>query len=194
MLAPSIEKNDLRARILIFSVSLVVFIAVIILSRVHWKVDLPFDVHVFALANALINSVVVLLLIAALVAVKKGEYILHRNLMVTALTLSLLFLLSYIAHHLLAGDTKFGDADHDGLVSEVEKAAAGSTRILYYVILITHIPLAGLILPLILFTAYRGLTGEYIRHKRLARITWPLWFYVAITGVLVYYFIHPYYA
>lgn len=194
MLAPSIEKNDLRARILIFSVSLVVFIAVIILSRVHWKVDLPFDVHVFALANALINSVVALLLIAALVAVKKGEYILHRNLMVTALTLSLLFLLSYIAHHLLAGDTKFGDTDHDGLVSEVEKAAAGSTRILYYVILITHIPLAGLILPLILFTAYRGLTGEYIRHKRLARITWPLWFYVAITGVLVYYFIHPYYA
>ncbi len=194
MLAPTIAKNDLKARILIFTVSVIVFVAVIILSRVHWQVDLPFDVHLFALANATINSLVAILLVAALVAVKQQRFKTHRNLMVTALTLSVLFLLSYIAHHLLAGDTKFGDTNHDGMVSAAEKDAAGSTRTLYYVILITHIPLAGLILPLILFTAYRGLTGEYIRHKRLARITWPLWFYVAITGVLVYYFIQPYYS
>ncbi len=194
MLAPSLEKNDSKARILIFTLSVVVFTAVIILSRVQWKLALPFDVHVFALANAVINSLVAVILLAALVSVKQRNYILHRNLMITALVLSMLFLLSYIAHHLLAGDTKFGDVNHDGLVSEAEKVAAGSTRTLYYVILITHIPLAGLILPLILFTAYRGLTGEYIRHKKLARITWPLWFYVAITGVLVYYFIHPYYS
>jgi len=194
MLAPSIEKNDSKARILIFTLSVIVFAAVIILSRVQWQIDLPFDVHVFALANAIINSAVALLLVAALVSVKQRHYKLHRNLMITALIFSILFLVSYIAHHLLAGDTKFGDVNHDGLVSEAEKQAAGSSRTLYYVILITHIPLAGLILPLILFTAYRGLTGEYIRHKRLARITWPLWFYVAITGVLVYYFIHPYYS
>lgn len=194
MLAPTIQKNDQRARILIFIVSMIVFTAVLVLSRVHWKVDLPFDVHVFALANAVINSMVALLLITALILVKQGKYKLHRNVMVMALVLSLLFLLSYIAHHLLAGDTKFGDVDHDGIVTDVEKSAVGSTRTLYYVILITHIPLAGLILPLILFTAYRGLTGEYTRHKQLARITWPLWFYVAITGVLVYYFIHPFYS
>lgn len=194
MLAPTIEKNDSKARILIFTVSAIVFTAVLVLSRVQWKVDLPFDVHIFALLNAIINSMVAILLIAALMAVKRGNYVMHRNLMIGALILSVFFLISYIAHHLLAGDTKFGDNDHDGIVTEVEKVAAGSRRTLYYVILITHIPLAGLILPLILFTAYRGLTGEYIRHKRLARITWPLWFYVAITGVLVYYFIHPYYA
>ena len=194
MLAPSIEKNDSKARILIFTLSVVVFTAVVILSRVQWKLTLPFDVHVFALANAIINSLVAIILIAALVSVKQRNYILHRNLMITALVLSMLFLLSYIAHHLLAGDTKFGDVNHDGLVSDAEKVAAGSTRTLYYIILITHIPLAGLILPLILFTAYRGLTGEYTRHKKLARITWPLWSYVALTGVLVYYFIHPYYA
>ena len=194
MLAPSIEKNDSKARILIFTVSAVVFTAVLILSRVQWKLDLPFDVHIFALLNAIINSLVALLLIAALISVKKGNYLLHRNIMITALILSVLFLLSYIAHHLLAGDTKFGDVNHDGIISAEEKTAAGSQRTLYYIILITHIPLAGLILPLILFTAYRGLTGEYTRHKKLARITWPLWFYVAITGVLVYYFIHPYYS
>ena len=194
MLAPSIEKNDSKARILIFTLSVVVFTAVVILSRVQWKLTLPFDVHVFALANAIINSLVAIILIAALVSVKQRNYILHRNLMITALVLSMLFLLSYIAHHLLAGDTKFGDVNHDGLVTNAEKVAAGSTRTLYYIILITHIPLAGLILPLILFTAYRGLTGEYTRHKKLARITWPLWSYVALTGVLVYYFIHPYYA
>lgn len=194
MLAPTIGKNDSKARILIFTVSAIVFIAVLILSRVQWKLDLPFDVHIFALLNAIINSLVAFLLVAALVSVKKGNYLLHRNLMITALILSVLFLLSYIAHHLLAGDTKFGDVNHDNVVDQAEKAAAGSKRTLYYIILITHIPLAGLILPLILFTAYRGLTGEYIRHKKLARITWPLWFYVAITGVLVYYFIHPYYS
>ena len=194
MLAPSIEKNDSKARILIFTLSTIVFTAVVILSRVQWKLTLPFDVHVFALANAIINSLVAILLIAALVSVKQKNYTLHRNLMITALVLSMLFLLSYIAHHLLAGDTKFGDVNHDGLVSDAEKVAAGSTRTLYYIILITHIPLAGLILPLILFTAYRGLTGEYTRHKKLARITWPLWSYVALTGVLVYYLIHPYYA
>ena len=194
MLAPSIEKNDSKARILIFTLSVVVFTAVVILSRVQWKLTLPFDVHVFALANAIINSLVAIILIAALVSVKQRNYILHRNLMITALVLSMLFLLSYIAHHLLAGDTKFGDVNHDGLVTDAEKVAAGASRTLYYVILITHIPLAGLILPLILFTAYRGLTGEYTRHKKLARITWPLWSYVALTGVLVYYFIHPYYA
>ena len=194
MLAPSIEKNDSKARILIFTVSVIVFAAVIILNRVQWKLDLPFDVHIFALANAVINSLVAFILVAALMSVKQRNYRLHRNLMITALVLSLFFLLSYIAHHLLAGDTKFGDVNHDGIVSLDEKTAAGSLRTLYYVILITHIPLAGLILPLILFTAYRGLTGEYTRHKKLARITWPLWFYVAITGVLVYYFIHPYYS
>jgi putative membrane protein len=75
-----------------------------------------------------------------------------------------------------------------------EKAGAGSIRIVYYIILASHIPLAGIILPFILFTAYRGLTGDYPRHKKLARITWPIWFYVAVTGVLVYWMISPYYA
>jgi len=118
---------------------------------------------------------------------------LHKRIMMLALLLSVAFLVSYIAHHLLAGEAKFGDADHDGLVSEAEKLAVGSMRTIYYIILITHIFLAAIILPFILFTAYRGLTGEYAQHKKIAKITWPLWFYVAVTGPVVYWMISPYY-
>lgn len=194
MLEPTILKNDSRARLFILSVSIIVFVAVVILSKVELKAGLPFNVHVFALANAIINSTVSTLLLAALVAVKKGRYRLHRNIMLTAIVLSVFFLISYIAHHLLAGETKFGDIDYNEVVNEEEKAAAGIIRYVYYILLLTHIPLAALILPLILFTAYRGLTGEYSRHKKLARITWPLWLYVAVSGVLVYLLIHPYYS
>lgn len=114
--------------------------------------------------------------------------------MLTAIVLSVLFLLSYICHHLFAGETKFGDVDHNGIISDEEKLQAGSVRMVYYFILITHIPLAGIILPFILFTAYRALTGEYEQHKKLTRITWPVWLYVAVTGVVVYLLISPYYS
>jgi putative membrane protein len=113
--------------------------------------------------------------------------------MLTALLLSVLFLLSYICHHILAGDTIFGDTNHDGVLSAAEKSHTGGLRYFYYVILLTHIPLAGLILPFILFTAYRALIAEFPRHKKLARITWPIWFYVSVSGVLGYLLISPYY-
>lgn len=193
MLIPVLKKNDRKASWLIIVFSVIVFAAVVVLNRVKLEVDLGFDVHLFALVNALINSCVTILLLLALLAVKRKNYVTHRNLMLTAMVLSVLFLVSYICHHLLAGDTRFGDINHDGIVSEVEKANAGSLRIIYYIILGTHIPLAGLILPFILFTAYRALIGEYPRHKKLARITWPVWLYVALTGVAVYLLISPYY-
>ena len=113
--------------------------------------------------------------------------------MLTAIALSVVFLVSYIAHHLLAGETKFGDLNHDGILSDIEKSEAGSLRIVYYILLATHIPLAAIILPFILFTAYRALTGDYEKHKRLVRITWPVWLYVALSGVMVYLLISPYY-
>jgi len=122
---------------------------------------------------------VTITLVAALLAVKKKNYVLHKRLMLSAILLSVLFLLSYICHHLWAGDTKFG--------------GEGSIRYLYFFILITHIVLAAIILPFILITAYRGLNGSYSRHKKIARISWPLWLYVSITGVLVYLMISPYY-
>lgn len=194
MLPPVLQKNDKKAKLLIWVVSFVVFAVVAALGKIPaLKVDLGFDPHLFATVNAGLNFTVTLLLIAGLVAVKGGKYELHKKIMIIAMVLSVLFLVSYICHHLFAGDTKFGDLNHDNEISADEKALAGNLRIFYYVILITHIPLAGIILPFILFTAYRGLTAEFPKHKKLARITWPIWLYVAITGVLVYLLISPYY-
>jgi putative membrane protein len=192
-LVPALNRNDRTARIFIWIVSVIVFLAVALLSSVKLNIDIGFNPHLFAKANAIINSIVVVLLLSALVAVKQKKYLLHKRLMMAAIIFSILFLLSYICHHLLGGETKFGDLDHNGIVSTDEKNVAGSLRIVYYFILGTHIPLAGIILPFILFTAYRSLTGEYIRHKKIARITFPVWLYVAVTGVIVYILISPYY-
>lgn len=193
MLPAAWKKNDRKARSMILSFSAIVFAAVMALGRVKLDVNLGFDIHLFARANAVINSLVAVFLLIALLAIKMKNYKLHRNIMLSAMLLSVLFLVSYICHHLFAGETRFGDINHDGIVTETEKAAVGSRRILYYIILGTHIPLAGIILPFILFSAYRALTGEFAKHKKLARITWPVWFYVAVTGVVVYLMISPYY-
>lgn len=193
MLPASFNKNDKKARLLIYTVSVVVFIAVALLSKYKLNVDLGFNPHVFALANAVINASVCILLMAGLVTVKQKKYVLHKKIMLAAIVLSILFLISYICHHLFAGETKFGDINHDGILSDDEKMQAGGLRIMYYCILATHIPLAAIILPFILFTAYRALTGEYDRHKKMVKITWPIWFYVAVTGVIIYCWISPYY-
>ncbi|HMD01054.1 MAG TPA: DUF420 domain-containing protein [Ferruginibacter sp.] len=193
LLPPSMKKNDAKAKLLIYTVSFVVFAAVVVLSRYKLNVDLGFDPHLFAFANAIINSIVTVLLVAGLAAVKQKRYHLHKKIMLTAIVLSIIFLVSYIAHHLFAGETKFGDADHDNFVSDPEKSQAGPLRFVYYVLLGLHIPLAAVILPFILFTAYRALTGDYEKHKKLVRITWPVWLFVALSGVLVYLMISPYY-
>jgi putative membrane protein len=193
MLQQSMIKNDKKAKSIIWIVSVVVFAAVAFLSKFKLNIDLGFNAHIFAQANAIINSIVTFLLIAGLIAVKQKNYLLHKRIMLTAIVLSVLFLVSYIGHHLLAGETKFGDVNHDGVLSQDENALVGSTKMIYYTLLITHIPLAAIILPFILFTAYRALIGEYDQHKKLVRITWPIWFYVAVTGVIIYLMISPYY-
>ena len=190
---PVLRKNDKQATLLIIVSSFVVFAAVSFLTQVKFNIHLGFNVHIFALINAIINSVIVLLLLIALIAVKNKNYILHKRIMITALILSVIFLVSYITHHLLAGEALYGDANHDGVLSDAEKLAVSGSRPVYLVILLSHIFLAAIILPFILFTAYRALIAEYPTHKKLAHFTWPLWFYVAVTGPLVYWMIHPYY-
>jgi len=179
LLDPVFQKNDKKARTLIWIFSAVIFLAVASMGAFHFKADLGFNVHIFATINACINTLVTLLLAAALIAIKLKKYLLHKRLMLTAMILSVLFLISYVCHHLFAGDTKFG--------------GAGGIRYLYFFILITHVFLAAIIMPFVLFTAYRALIAEFPAHKKLARITWPIWFYVSMTGVLVYLFISPYY-
>jgi putative membrane protein len=194
MLEASITKNDNLAKWLIGIFSVVVFAVVVLLSNFKLTVNLGFDVHIFATLNAFLNTCTACLLIGALFMVKVSKnYFLHKRFMMTCLILSILFLVSYIAHHLLAGESKFGDTNHDGVVSDLEKQQIGNFRFIYYALLSTHIFLASVILPFILFTAYRGLTAEFPKHKKLARITWPLWFYVAVTGPIIYLMIKPYY-
>jgi putative membrane protein len=179
MLPAIIQKNDKKASVLIILFSVIVFVAVVFLSQVKLDVDLPFNVHVFAKINAVINSIVSFLLLVGLLAVKRGNYQLHKKVMMTSMVLSFLFLVSYICHHLLSDSTTFG--------------GIGSIRLFYFIILISHIFLAAVILPFILYTSYRALVAEWPAHRKLARITWPIWFYVSVTGVIVYLMISPYY-
>lgn len=180
MLEPSIQKNDYKARWLIGVFSTIVFCVIVALGKFKLtQVNLGFNPDVFAKLSAIINVFVAILLVAALIAVKSKKYLLHKRIMLSALLLSVLFLVCYIGHNLFAGETKFG--------------GVGAIRTFYFVLLITHILLAAVMLPIILFTAYRGLTGEFEKHKKLARMTWPLWLYIAVSGPVVYWLISPYY-
>ena len=179
MLPAIIQKNDKKASILIIVFSVIVFVAVVFLSKVKLEIDLPFNVHVFAKVNAVINSMVSFLLLVGLLAVKRGNYHLHKKVMMTSMILSFLFLVSYICHHLLSDSTSYG--------------GNGISRLFYFGILISHIILAAVILPFILYTSYRAMVAEWPAHRKLARITWPIWFYVSVTGVIVYLMISPYY-
>ena len=177
--ARSLRLEARPAKRLIGTFSAIVFTAVVVLNRVQLPAPEGLDVHVFARINAVLNSLVSLLLLAGLFTAKAGRWTAHRAAMMGAMALSVLFLVSYIIHHLFAGDTSFG--------------GTGAVKVLYYVILFTHIVLAGLSLPFILFTAYRALSAQYPEHRRLARRVWPVWFYVSVTGVVVYLMISPYY-
>ncbi|HEX8040130.1 MAG TPA: DUF420 domain-containing protein [Chryseosolibacter sp.] len=128
---------------------------------------------------ATINGVTALLLTTAYVAIRKGKRLLHERLMKTCIGLSALFLMLYVAYHLTAESTPFG--------------GTGPVRYLYFFILITHILLSVGVIPFVLFTFARALSGDFQRHKKLARLTFPVWLYVAVTGVLVYLLISPYY-
>jgi putative membrane protein len=180
MLNATIKKNDQGAKLLIWVFSIVIFLAIAALGAIKVNVNLGFNPHLFARANAFINGTVSILLIAGLIAVKRRSYLLHKRIMFAALILSIAFLISYVCHHLFTGDTKYGGQEK-------------MVRYVYFIILISHIFLAAIILPFILFTSYRALTAEWPKHTRLAKITWPIWLYVSITGVIVYLMISPYY-
>jgi putative membrane protein len=143
--------------------------------------------------SALTNSIVAVLLVAGLYLIKQKKYLAHKNTMMFTMVLSILFLVFYIAHHLFTGETKYGDLNHDSLLSDEEKSLAGMARYIYYFIISTHVLLAGIVMPFVLYSAYRALTSEFEKHKKLVRYTFPIWLYVAITGVIVYLMISPFY-
>lgn len=139
------------------------------------------------------NAATSILLIAALIAIKNGKTKAHRLFVRLALLLSILFLGCYVAYHLTSNPTYFGDLDHNGSLSDAEKVAAGKWRIIYFFTLISHIGLSMVVIPLVLFSYLHAWAGNYQKHKQLVRFSYPIWLYVAITGVLVYWMISPYY-
>lgn len=128
---------------------------------------------------ASINGVTAIILVLAVNAIKNGKVKLHENLMKTAIACSVAFLVMYVAYHMTSDSTKFGG---EGIVKYV-----------YYFILITHIVLSVIIIPLVLITYVRALAQVFDKHKKIAKITFPIWLYVAVTGVIVYLMISPYY-
>lgn len=164
----------------IIGLSISVPLVVIILMFLPQRYDLVgAQVGTFPFFHAVLNLSTAVLLIIGYHFMKIKKYILHRNMMITAFILSAVFLVSYVVSKISIDPVPYG--------------GEGMMRLVYYFILITHIVFSGIIVPLVLFTMYRGLTGEYEKHARIARWTFPIWLYVAVTGVLVYIFMAPYY-
>ena len=170
-----LDQNKVRqARILIYTLSVVIPVIVAVLFGVKVDgVNLSFLPPVYAT----INGTTAVLLLLALVAIKKKNKNIHRGIIRMCLVLSLLFLALYVAYHMTSDSTEYG----------------GEMRVLYLLILISHIVLSLVIIPLVLFTYLFAWQGDFEKHKKWTRFTWPIWFYVAVTGVLVYLMISPYY-
>lgn len=174
-------EEEKKYRSWIVTLSIIIPVAVAALFGVNLR-RMGFDVQPLTFLPpiyATINGITAVLLVIAVSAVKKGNRKLHENLIKVCMGCSLAFLVMYVAYHMTAESTPYG--------------GEGALRYVYFFILITHILLSIIIIPFVLFTFVRGIAGAYERHKKLARITYPMWLYVAVTGVVVYLMISPYY-
>jgi putative membrane protein len=166
----------------IIIVSILIPVVVAILFSIKLK-DFGIDVEPLSFLPpiyAAINAITAVLLVTAVIAIKNGNKKRHELLMKSAIACSLLFLVMYVAYHLTSDPTPFG--------------GTGWIKAVYLLILLSHIALSIIIIPLVLFTYVRALSQQFDKHKNLAKITYPIWLYVAITGVIVYLMISPYYA
>jgi putative membrane protein len=157
-------------------VSIAIPLVVAILFSI--KIDYTLPVFLPPIYSA-INAVTAVLLLLGLIAIKNKKIILHTNIMKTCIALSLVFLVMYIAYHMTSESTKFGG---EGLIKTI-----------YYFILISHIILSIALIPLVLISYVRAIQKQFKYHKKIAKITFPIWLYVALTGVIVYIMISPYY-
>ncbi len=176
----------------------VVTVAVLLLVGLMRRVKIPvpegWDFSFLPPFHATLNALTAVVLIIALYYIKRKNIMMHRRMIYVAMGLSALFLLSYVAYHFTTPETLFGDINHNGEVDAAEKAALGGLRTVYLVLLLSHITLAGLILPFILFTFIRAYTNQFERHRKMARWVFPFWLYVAITGPICYLMLMPYYS
>ena len=183
----------------ILSVVVPVLVAILLFIPQTGKLG-DLDVSFLPHLNAVLNSATAVALVVGWLFVrnhnlpyeKRTRY--HRTAMIAAFVLSIGFLIAYVIYHYQAPPTRFGDTDHSGVVTEAEKLAVGGLRYVYLVLLLTHIVLAAVVVPFVLLALYYAFTGQYTKHTRTTRYTLPIWLYVAVTGVIVYLMISPYYA
>lgn len=183
-----------------FNKSVIIIISVIVplvvaslLFFVTSSADAGSWVHYLPKLNVTINSLTAVLLIIALIMIKQGHESAHRSLMLTALVLGAIFLISYITYHASVPSTVFGDVNHDRIVSESEMAAIGNWRLIYLILLLSHVLVAVIGLPLVLTAVYHGIKDNRKAHKKIVRFTYPVWMFIAVSGVMVYFLISPYY-
>lgn len=192
LLATAKEKN---VKLTIYITTVAVCALVVILNQkwIPHPDTFPNLIYKLPMVNAFLNGSCTILLLFSLWAIKKRNIELHKKLNITAFIFSSVFLLSYVTAHYFIPDTKYGDTDHDNIMSAAESAAVSGIKPVYLIILLTHIFLAVAVLPMILLSFYYGLTDQREKHKKLTRYSYPVWLYVTITGVIVYIMIAPYY-
>lgn len=179
--------------IMVIALSIIIPGIVVLLYYRSGKLEFGDWVLVLPTINAGLNSLTALLLIAAKVLIRKGNRVWHERLMLMAISIGFVFLISYITYHAAVDSTVFGDVDKNGELDNGELIAIGTSRLIYIGILLSHILLAAIVVPLVLFALVFALTGRFEKHKMIVKFTWPVWFYVSISGVLVYFMISPYY-
>lgn len=178
--------------ILTISVVVVGLVVLLLFTNDKIPVDAPWTKFLPAL-NTILNGTTSILLIAAIIFVKKGNIRLHKQIMFLNFILGTIFLLSYITYHATQTSTIFGDINGDGILDDTERLIAGDWRTLYFILLLSHIGLAILVVPFVLLAFYFALADNIKWHKKIVKFAWPIWFYVSVTGVLVYLMISPYY-
>lgn len=190
------EPNLDRARVLtvvVWLVTVIVLVLVGLMRRVTLPLPEGIDLGFVPAVNATLNSLVAISLVVALMAVKGGQVRMHQRCVNLAMLLSGLFLLCYVGYHFTTPETIYGDSNGDGRVDESEGLAVGVMRTVYLVVLLSHIVLAALSLPFILMTYVYAYTGQFAKHRRMARCVFPVWLYVAVTGPVCYLLLRPYY-
>jgi len=189
------QLSEKRVKIIIYSTTVAVCALVVVLNQkwIPHPDSFPHFIYSLPKLNAFLNGSCSILLLFSLWAIKNKKIERHKKLNISAFILSVLFILSYVTAHYFIPDTKFGDLNHDEIMSPEESNIVSGIKPLYVIILLSHIFLAVAVLPMVLLSFYFGLTDQREKHKKLTRFSYPIWLYVTVTGVIVYLMIAPYY-
>ena len=189
------QLSEKRVKIIIYSTTVAVCALVVVLNQkwIPHPDSFPHFIYSLPKLNAFLNGSCSILLLFSLWAIKNKKIERHKKLNISAFILSVLFILSYVTAHYFIPDTKFGDLNHDEIMSPEESNTVSGIKPLYVIILLSHIFLAVAVLPMVLLSFYYGLTDQREKHKKLTRFSYPIWLYVTVTGVIVYLMIAPYY-